>query len=183
MLYYLTGMEPYYIKYIMDGPVKPKMAEDDIMESVISYDTAKSTWTDMVYIFEGPSDTKENKTMDLKLKYQTFRAKPSKSLLQAYPRYKTLLIELTNDGVTLFKHKIKVGFVNSLPEKWLIFSQGQRDANHTQTLDLVDIYGRFIYEDNLISRGYPKTKKDMITIPSDSPISTSFFSNNIVKDF
>ncbi|GJZ63581.1 retrovirus-related pol polyprotein from transposon TNT 1-94 [Tanacetum coccineum] len=29
-----------------------------------------------------------------------------------------------------------------LPEKWLSFSQGLRNANHTQTLDLADIYGR-----------------------------------------
>ncbi|GKC51314.1 hypothetical protein Tco_1074059 [Tanacetum coccineum] len=59
---------------------------DDIMESVISCKTSKATWTDLVHSFEGPSDTKENKIMDLKLKYQTFRAKPSKSLSQTYTR-------------------------------------------------------------------------------------------------
>nr|GEY75423.1 retrovirus-related Pol polyprotein from transposon TNT 1-94 [Tanacetum cinerariifolium] len=30
---------------------------DDIMESVISYVSAKETWTDLVHNFEGPSDT------------------------------------------------------------------------------------------------------------------------------
>ncbi|GKE99491.1 hypothetical protein Tco_0022842, partial [Tanacetum coccineum] len=48
---------------------------DDIMESVISCVSAKETWTNLVHIFEGPSDTKENRIMDLKLEYQTFRAK------------------------------------------------------------------------------------------------------------
>ncbi|GJT24240.1 hypothetical protein Tco_0894177 [Tanacetum coccineum] len=105
-----------------------------------------------------PSNTKENRIMDLKLEYQTFRAKPFKSLLQTYTRYKTMLNELTNDGVTLSKHEINMGFVNSLPEKWLSFSQGLRNANHTKTLDLADIYG-------------------------DSPISIAFFSNSIVQDF
>ncbi|GKD41052.1 hypothetical protein Tco_1261259, partial [Tanacetum coccineum] len=100
--------------------------------------------------FEGPSDTKENRIMDLKLEYQTFRAKPTESLSQTYTRYKTLLNELANDGVNLSKHEINVGFVNSLPEKWLIFSQGLRNANHTQTLDLEYIYGRFFFEENLI---------------------------------
>ncbi|GJS98032.1 retrovirus-related pol polyprotein from transposon TNT 1-94 [Tanacetum coccineum] len=127
---------------------------DDIMESVIIYETAKATWTDLVHSFEGPSDTKENRIMDLKLEYQTFRAKPTESLLQTYTRYKTLLNELANDGVNLSKHEINVGFVNSLPEKWLTFSQGLRNTNHTQTLDLADIYGRFIYEENLIQRRY-----------------------------
>ncbi|GJX78295.1 hypothetical protein Tco_0325106, partial [Tanacetum coccineum] len=175
MLCYFTGMEPYYIQCIKDGPFKPKMVEcadkrksqwtpdekrvvnqdqrlkiiiisclpDDMMESVISCETAKATWTGL----------------------------------------KTLLNELTNDGVTLSKHKINVDFVNSLPEKWLSFSQGHRNSNHTQTLDLADIYGRFIYEDNLISTRLAETKKALITTPSDSPILTAFFSNNIVQDF
>ncbi|GKB26662.1 hypothetical protein Tco_0866063 [Tanacetum coccineum] len=78
---------------------------DDVMESVISYETAKETWTDLVHSFEGPLDTKENRIMDLKLEYQTFRAKP---LSQTYTRYKTLL----NDDVNLSKQEINVGFVN-----------------------------------------------------------------------
>nr|GEV57120.1 retrovirus-related Pol polyprotein from transposon TNT 1-94 [Tanacetum cinerariifolium] len=43
-----------------------------------------------------------------------------------------------------------------LLEKWLTFSQGLRNANHTQTLDLADIYGGFVYDDNLIQRRIPK---------------------------
>ncbi|GKA28719.1 retrovirus-related pol polyprotein from transposon TNT 1-94 [Tanacetum coccineum] len=121
---------------------------DDIIESVISCVSAKETWTDLVHSFEGPSDTKENRIMDLKLEYQTFRAKSTESLSQTYTRYKTLLNELANDGVNLSKHEINVGFVNSLPEKWLTFSQGLRNANHTQTLDLADIYERFDFQEN-----------------------------------
>ncbi|GJY86149.1 hypothetical protein Tco_0500175 [Tanacetum coccineum] len=123
MLCYLTGMKPYYITYIKDGPFQPKTAKDDMMESFISCETAKDTWTDLVYNFEGSSNTKENRIMDSKLEYNTFRAKPSQSLSQTYTRYKTLVNELPNDGVKLSKHEINVGFVNSLPEKWLRFSQ------------------------------------------------------------
>ncbi|GKB31305.1 hypothetical protein Tco_0870706, partial [Tanacetum coccineum] len=120
------------------------------MESFISYETAKSTWTDLVHIFEGPYNTKENKIMDLKLEYQTFKEKPFENLSQTYTHYKTLLNELTNDSVTLSKHEINVGFMNSLPEKWLSFSQGLRNTNHTQALDLADIYE---------SQGEPKVPK------------------------
>nr|GEV01925.1 retrovirus-related Pol polyprotein from transposon TNT 1-94 [Tanacetum cinerariifolium] len=115
---------------------------DDVMEYVISCVSAKETWTDLVHSFEGSSDTKENRIIDLKLEYQTFRAKSTERLSQTYTRYKTLHNELINDGVNLSKHKINVGFVNSLPEKWLTFSQRPRNANHTQTLDLAEIYGR-----------------------------------------
>ncbi|GKE78351.1 hypothetical protein Tco_1544471 [Tanacetum coccineum] len=67
-----------------------------------------------------------------------------------------------------------------LPEKWLTFSQGLRNANHTQTFDLADIYGRFVYEDNLIQRRYSDTKKALITTLSSTAISTAFFSNNVI---
>ncbi|GJZ75763.1 hypothetical protein Tco_0640228 [Tanacetum coccineum] len=156
---------------------------DNIIESVISYVSAKETWTDLVHNFKGPSDTKENRIMDLKLEYQTFRAKFTESLLQTYTSYKTLLTELANNGVNLSKHKINVGFVNSLLEKWLTFSHGLRNANHTHTLDLTDIYRRFVYEDNLIQRRYSKTKKALITTPSSIVISIAFFSNNVIQDF
>ncbi|GJZ52345.1 retrovirus-related pol polyprotein from transposon TNT 1-94 [Tanacetum coccineum] len=127
---------------------------NDVMESIISCVSAKETWTDLVHIFESPSDTKENRIMDLKLEYQTFWAKYTKRLSQTYTLYKTLLNELANDDVNLSKHEINVGFVNSLPEKWLTFSQRLRNANHIQTLDLAEIYGRFVYEDNLIQRSH-----------------------------
>ncbi|GJV61850.1 hypothetical protein Tco_1467950 [Tanacetum coccineum] len=112
------------------------------MESVISCDTAKDTWSDLVHSFKGPFDTKENRIMDLKLEYQTFRAKTFETLSQTYTRYKTLLNELANFGVTLSKHEINVSFINSLLKKWHNLSQRLRNANHTQTLDLADIYGR-----------------------------------------
>nr|GEV40037.1 retrovirus-related Pol polyprotein from transposon TNT 1-94 [Tanacetum cinerariifolium] len=60
---------------------------------------------------------------------------------------------------------------------------GLRNANHTQTLDLADIYERFFYEDNLIQRRYSDTKKALVTTLSSTAISTAFFSNNVIQDF
>ncbi|GJZ44572.1 hypothetical protein Tco_0591827 [Tanacetum coccineum] len=99
--------------------------------------------------------------MDLKLKYQTFRAKPSKSLSQTFTRYKTLLNELTNDGVTLSKHEITVGFVNSLPKKRLSFSQGLRNSNHTRPLTLLIFMG--VSRSSSVSKGFqPKFTPKLI---------------------
>ncbi|GJV58769.1 hypothetical protein Tco_1464869 [Tanacetum coccineum] len=161
MLCYLARMEPYYLKCIKDSSFQPKTAQGDANpESQWTPDERKVVVQDQhlksLIIFEGPSDTKENRIMDLKLEYQTFRAKSTESLPQTYTRYKTLLNEIANDGVNLSKHEINVGFINSLPEKWLTFSQGLRNVNHTQTLDLADIYGRFVYEDNQIQRRISK---------------------------
>nr|GEU71947.1 retrovirus-related Pol polyprotein from transposon TNT 1-94 [Tanacetum cinerariifolium] len=119
---------------------------------------SKEAWTDLVHSFEGPSDSKEERIMYLKLEYQAFRTKSTESLSQTYTRYKTLINELANDGVNLSKHEIN-------------------------TLDLEDIYGRFVYEDNLIQRRYSDTKKALITTLSSSAISTAFFSNNVIQAF
>nr|GEV14975.1 retrovirus-related Pol polyprotein from transposon TNT 1-94 [Tanacetum cinerariifolium] len=153
-------MEPYYIQCIKDCPFEPKMAEgadkpksqwtpnerrvvnqdqclksiiisclpDDIMQSVIICETSKDTWTDLDHNFKGPSDTKENGIMDLKLEYQT------------------------------------------LPEKWLSFSYGLRNANHTQTLDLANIYGS--HDELKVQKGYKaeyKKIKAKLTLLKASP--------------
>nr|GEZ20859.1 retrovirus-related Pol polyprotein from transposon TNT 1-94 [Tanacetum cinerariifolium] len=60
---------------------------------------------------------------------------------------------------------------------------GLRNASRTQTLDLPDINGRFVCEDNLIQIRYSDNKKTLITTPSSSAISTVFFSNKVIKDF
>ena len=80
---------------------------------------------------------------------------------------------------------MNVGFVNSLPKKWLNFSQSLRNANHLQNLELPEIYGKFLYENNLISRRYPDSKKAQETKKTltSSPISTAFYSNGVVQDF
>ncbi|GJR44767.1 retrovirus-related pol polyprotein from transposon TNT 1-94 [Tanacetum coccineum] len=156
MLCYLAGMEPYYLKY-----ERRVVVQDQRLKSII-----------MSYL---PDDIMESVI-------SCVSAKETWTDL-TYTRYKTLLNELANDGVNLSKHEINVGFMNSLPEKWLTFSQGLRNANHTQTLDLADIYGRFVYEDNLIQRRYSDTKKALITTPSSTLISTVFFSNNVIQDF
>nr|GEV39598.1 retrovirus-related Pol polyprotein from transposon TNT 1-94 [Tanacetum cinerariifolium] len=60
------------------------------------------------------------------------------------------LLNVINE--TLFwKHSCQYG---SLPKKWLSFSQGLRNANHTQTLDIADIYE---------SQNEPKISKDYKT--------------------
>ncbi|GKE73775.1 hypothetical protein Tco_1535816 [Tanacetum coccineum] len=70
-----------------------------------------------------------------------------------------------------------------LYEKWLNFSQGLRNGKLSQTLDLAGIYERLVYEHNLISRRFLESKKALVSSSSDSPVLTTFFSNNVVQDF
>ncbi|GJZ88089.1 hypothetical protein Tco_0659871, partial [Tanacetum coccineum] len=189
MLFYLAGMEPYYLKCIKDGPFQPKIAEGDAKpESQWTPDERRVVVQDQrlksIIMSCLPDDIiRIVLAVFQQKKHGLTWAKSTESLSQTYTRYKTLLNELANDGVNLSKHEINVGFINSLPEKWLTFSQGLRNANHTQTLDFADIYGRFVYEDNQIQRRYYDIKNALITTSSSTPISTAFFSNNVIQDF
>ncbi|GKE31964.1 retrovirus-related pol polyprotein from transposon TNT 1-94 [Tanacetum coccineum] len=60
------------------GQRKPEMTK---MNSVINCLTAKSTWDDLILYHEGPFDVKESRVMNLKLCYNTFKFKESKSPL------------------------------------------------------------------------------------------------------
>ncbi|GJY71511.1 hypothetical protein Tco_0475214 [Tanacetum coccineum] len=118
MLCYLAGMETYYLKGIKDGPFQPKIVEgDDKPESQWTLNERRVVVQDQclksIIIFEGTLDTKENMIKDLKLEYQTFRSKPTKTLSQTYTRYKTLHNELANDGVNLSKYEINVDIYGS----------------------------------------------------------------------
>nr|GEU36768.1 copia protein [Tanacetum cinerariifolium] len=156
---------PQLVDKKKDGPFQPKTTDGDAKP--------ESQWT---------PDERRVVVQDQRLK-SIIMTKSTESLSQTYICYKTLLDELVNDCVNLSKHEINVGFMNSLPEKWLTFSHGLRNANHTLTLDLANIYRRFVYEDNLIQRRYSDTKKALITTSLSSVISTTFFSNNVIQDF
>ncbi|GJT98249.1 hypothetical protein Tco_1093767 [Tanacetum coccineum] len=90
---------------------------DDKIESVISCETAKATWTDLVNSFEGLSNTKENRIMDLKLKYQTFRTKPTESLSQTYTRYKDLVYEISMMVLTSLNMKSMFVYEDNLIQR------------------------------------------------------------------
>ncbi|GJV00086.1 retrovirus-related pol polyprotein from transposon TNT 1-94 [Tanacetum coccineum] len=154
---------------------------DDQMNSVINCLTAKSTWDDLILYYEGPSDMKESRVMDLKLCYNTFKFKKSESLTQTFTIYKALMNELVNDGIKLSKLEINTGFINGLPKKWLAFCQSLRNTNHVKESELASLFGKLKYEENLINSIYD-TNKEKTLVPI-TPLSTAFFSSSIVQDF
>ncbi|GKA58338.1 hypothetical protein Tco_0757526 [Tanacetum coccineum] len=120
--------EPYYITCIKDGPFQRKTAE--------GANKPEAQWTndDMRVVNQ---DQRLKSVIIACLPDDIMEAKPSESLSQTYTRYKTLFNELSNDGVKLSKHEINVAFVNSLPEKWLSFSQGLKNVKADTFLDKV----------------------------------------------
>ncbi|GKA91233.1 hypothetical protein Tco_0813103 [Tanacetum coccineum] len=85
---------------------------DDQMNFVINFEIEKATWTDLILYQEGPSDVKEDRVMDLKLCYNTFRFKEGETLTLTFTRYNALMNELVNDGIRLSKLEINTSFIN-----------------------------------------------------------------------
>ena len=88
-----------------------------MIESVIGCSTAKRAWEDLILNFEGPSEVKENRVMDLKHAYNTFKHIEDEIFSQIITIYKVLMNELVNDGNNLSNQEFNIGFVNSLPKK------------------------------------------------------------------
>ncbi|GJW41082.1 hypothetical protein Tco_0066927 [Tanacetum coccineum] len=123
---------------------------DDQMNYVINYLAAKSTWDDLILYHEGPSDVKENRVMDLKLCYNTFKFKEGETITQTFPRYKALMNELVNYGIKHSKLKINTGFINGLPKNWLSFCQSLKNRYHVKESEHASLFGKLKYEENLI---------------------------------
>ncbi|GJU25381.1 hypothetical protein Tco_1164002 [Tanacetum coccineum] len=151
---------------------------DDQINSVINYLIAKSTWDDLILYHESPTDVKESRVMDLKLCYNTFQFKEGESLTQTFTRYKALMNELVNDGIKISKLEINTGFINGLPKKWLSFCQSLRNKNNVKDSKLDSLFGKLIYEENLIDSIYETEKNKSLVFATT--LSTAFFSSSIV---
>ncbi|GKB58991.1 retrovirus-related pol polyprotein from transposon TNT 1-94 [Tanacetum coccineum] len=149
---------------------------DDQINSIINCLTTKSTWDDLILYHEAPSDVKESRVMDLKLCYNTFKFKEGETLTQTFTRYKALMNELVNDGITLSKLEINIGFINGLPKKWLSFCQSLKNTNHVKNSELDSLFGKLKYEENLIDSIY-ETKKNKSLVSA-----TPLFQSSTVKN-
>nr|GEV51087.1 hypothetical protein [Tanacetum cinerariifolium] len=116
---------------------------DDQMITVINWLTFKSTWDDLILYHEGSSDVKENRVMDLKMCYNTFKYKEGETLTQTFTRYKALMNEFVNDDIKPSKLEINTVFINGLPKKWLSFCQSFRNINHVKETELASLFGAF----------------------------------------
>ncbi|GKC17518.1 hypothetical protein Tco_1014300 [Tanacetum coccineum] len=56
-----------------------------------------------------------------------------------------------------------------------------RNANHVRDSELVSLFGKLKYEENLIDSIYDTKKKKSLT--TATPLSTAFFSTSIIQDF
>ncbi|GKE05474.1 retrovirus-related pol polyprotein from transposon TNT 1-94 [Tanacetum coccineum] len=115
-------------------------AADQKLKNAYVKSFTKSNWDDLILYYEGPSDVKENRLMDLKLCYNTFKFKEGETLIQTFTRYKALMNELVNDDIKLSKLEINIGFINGLPKKWLSFYQSLRNKNHVKDSKLASLF-------------------------------------------
>ncbi|GJZ17829.1 retrovirus-related pol polyprotein from transposon TNT 1-94 [Tanacetum coccineum] len=123
MLCYLTGLEPYYITCIKDGPFQPKTAEG-----------AK--------------------------KLETQWSNDERKVFNQDQRLKSIIISCIQDDI--MESTFAIRHLNKHGLTW---------------------FTALKVPHNLISKRYPESKKGLDTEHITAPISTAFFSNNIIQDF
>ncbi|GKC90683.1 hypothetical protein Tco_1151332 [Tanacetum coccineum] len=113
-LCHIIGIEPQFENIIKNGPYIPMTADHEKLES---------QWT---------SDERKAANLDQRLKSLIVYVLPDDQMNSVIRKYKALMNELVNDGITLSKLKINTGFINGLPKKWLSFCQSLRNTNHVK---------------------------------------------------
>ncbi|GJZ28351.1 hypothetical protein Tco_0572998 [Tanacetum coccineum] len=135
--------------------LKVMISLNDIMKSVISCETAKATWIDLVHSFEGPSDTKENKIMDLKLEYQTFR--PLKASHRPTPAIRPCLMSLPKMVLTSLNKK-SIYLWKDFQENSDDEVDGRSSKEYLKDLD-IEFHERALLE-KFKAQADPKVQKD-----------------------
>ncbi|GKC97131.1 hypothetical protein Tco_1167406, partial [Tanacetum coccineum] len=134
---------------------------NDQTNSVINCETIESTREDLILYHEVPSDVKENRGMDLKFCFNTFKHKEGENLTRTFTRYKALMNELINNGIKLSKLEINTGFINGLPKKSLSFCQSFRNFNHVRDSDLASLFSKLNSDDEEDTRSSQEYMNDL----------------------
>ncbi|GKC63320.1 hypothetical protein Tco_1095918 [Tanacetum coccineum] len=124
-------------------------------------------WNDLILAHEGPSDTRDTKIAALRLKFNAFKSLEGEKVLGTFTRLKCLLNDLKNNSIIIPQAEVNVGFVNSLPRKWLSMNQTQRANNSIKNDNLASLYGKYSYEEGLIDESY-ESETQRFTIHASS---------------
>nr|GEV51916.1 hypothetical protein [Tanacetum cinerariifolium] len=111
-------------------------------------------WNDRILAHEGPSDTRDTKIADLRLKFNAFKSLEGEKVMGTFTRLKCLLNDLENNEVIIPQAEVNATFVNILPRNWLSMNQTQRANNSIKNDSLATLYGKYNYKEGLIDQIY-----------------------------
>ncbi|GJY55271.1 hypothetical protein Tco_0454386 [Tanacetum coccineum] len=150
-----------------------------VMKSVIKCKTAKETWNDLILAYKRPSDIRDTMISALRLIFNAFKSLEGEKVNGTFTRLPCWLNDFETNGVTIPQAEVNATFVNSLPRKWLIMNQTQRENNSIKNDSLATLYGKYKYKEGLIAQIY-KSKTQRFTIQASS--SKALISNNQFHD-
>ncbi|GJV55930.1 hypothetical protein Tco_1456935 [Tanacetum coccineum] len=90
---------------------------NDVMKSVIKCKTVKEMWNDLILAHEGPSNTRDTKIADLRLKFNAFKSLEGGKVMGTFTRLKCLLNDLENNDVVIPQTEVNATFVNIFAKK------------------------------------------------------------------
>nr|GEV03388.1 hypothetical protein [Tanacetum cinerariifolium] len=132
-LIYLDGLEPYLLGIHENGPLvplsplstptnplpKPHNQWSHADRRLANQDKRLKCIIISCLPTNGPSESKDTKIAALRLKFNSFKALEGEKVNGTFPRPRSLLNDLENNGVSISQAEVNATLVNSLPRKWL----------------------------------------------------------------
>ena len=103
--------------------------------------TAKKIWDKIEVVMEGSAEVRSNKTLILKMEYDTFRIRKGEGITDVYLRFSQLVLDLNLRGVTLPMVETNTRYLRNQPKSIEHRVYAVRETRDLHTTSLEEYYG------------------------------------------
>jgi hypothetical protein len=103
--------------------------------------TAKKIWDKIEVVMEGSAEVRSNKTLILKMEYDTFRIRKGEGITDVYLRFSQLVLDLNLRGVTLPMVETNTRYLRNQPKSIEHRVYAIRETRDLHTTSLEEYYG------------------------------------------
>lgn len=115
--------------------------DHEMFNVVKGLNTAKKIWDKIEVVMEGTSEVRSNKTLILKMEYDTFRIRKGESITDVYLRFSQLVLDLNLRGVTLPMVEVNTRYLRNQPKSIEHRVYAVRETRDMHTTSLEQYYG------------------------------------------
>ena len=128
----------------LDTSVRQTLMESldhEMFNVVKGLTTAKKIWDKIEVVMEGTAEVRNNKTLILKMEYDTFRIRKGESITDIYLRFSQLVLDLNLRGVTLPVVEVNTRYLRNQPKSIEHRVYAVRETRNLHTTSLEEYYG------------------------------------------
>ncbi|KAL8115426.1 hypothetical protein AgCh_022063 [Apium graveolens] len=115
--------------------------DHEIFNIVKGLTTTKKIWDKIEVVMESTAEVRNNKTLILKMEYDTFRMRKGESITDVYLRFSQLVLDLNLRGVTLPMVVVNTRYLRNHPKSIEHRVYAVRETRDLHTTSLEEYYG------------------------------------------